>query len=354
MSPNSAREVTHILLGPNVGDGMKVFLGWSGERSQAVGAVLREWLPLILHYVEPWLSETDVAAGTRWAHVIAKELESSNFGIICVTPENLHSPWIPFEAGSLAKSLGEGRVIPLLLDLHVSQISGPLAQFQAKKVDESGVRDVVQSINSASAEPIPAERISQLFEALWPQFETRVDAIPVPSRSVKPERSQVQILEELVMGVRSLQSRRRETKDGAVASRDRLSRPFDPEFAEMALFHTARALGGKPGDPTWLMVGSSALRDQYPWLFELALEAYRLARSGDLEAATHAREQFFHAAEVAYHVPPMFGEDSESARWLLRFLTRQNLRGPAKDEAPPWDSESGSRPREKKSRPTSG
>lgn len=43
---------------------------------------------------------------------MAKELKSPNFGIIWVTPENLNSAWILFEAGALAKSLQGAKVIP--------------------------------------------------------------------------------------------------------------------------------------------------------------------------------------------------------------------------------------------------
>lgn len=32
---------------------MKVFISWSGERSQALAQALRDWLPLVLHFVEP-------------------------------------------------------------------------------------------------------------------------------------------------------------------------------------------------------------------------------------------------------------------------------------------------------------
>jgi hypothetical protein len=36
---------------------------------------LREWIPLVLHYVDPWSSEADIAAGERSAQSVAKELE---------------------------------------------------------------------------------------------------------------------------------------------------------------------------------------------------------------------------------------------------------------------------------------
>lgn len=99
---------------------MRVFIRWSGERSRTVAQSLRDWLPLVLHYVVPWLSEADVEAGERWAQSVATELAASNFGIVCVTSENVSSPWILFEAGALTKSLETSRVIPLLLDLEFS------------------------------------------------------------------------------------------------------------------------------------------------------------------------------------------------------------------------------------------
>ncbi len=56
---------------------MKVFISWSGERSQALAQAVREWLPMVLYYTEPWLSHSDIEAGERWANVVAKELETS-------------------------------------------------------------------------------------------------------------------------------------------------------------------------------------------------------------------------------------------------------------------------------------
>lgn len=70
---------------------MKVFISWSGPRSKSLADALREWLPLVLQYVEPFVSDKDISAGDRWAQAIADELEASNFGIIYVTPEKLRS-----------------------------------------------------------------------------------------------------------------------------------------------------------------------------------------------------------------------------------------------------------------------
>jgi hypothetical protein len=169
---------------------MKVFISWSGEQ-------LRDWLPLVLHYAEPWMSDIDIDAGDRWADSVAKELEASNFGVICVTRENVSSPWILFEAGALAKSMKGSRVIPLLLDLDFQDISGPLAQFQAKKVEKGGVGEVVQSTNQAWEEPDDQNRATQLFEALWPQLETGIEAIPMETEPAKRARPQAEFLRSL-------------------------------------------------------------------------------------------------------------------------------------------------------------
>lgn len=185
---------------------MKVFIGWSGERSKALAQALHDWIPLVLHNVEPWVSEADIEAGERWGEVVAKELADSNFGIICVTRENVNSPWVLFEAGALAKTMQGSKVIPLLLDLEIRDITGPLAQFQAKKVEKHGVNEVISSINQTANSVVPEARARELFEALWPKLEREVKAIPKQPTTEKHVRPQHEILEELVVGVRSLDS----------------------------------------------------------------------------------------------------------------------------------------------------
>ncbi len=276
---------------------MKVFIGWSGERSQALGQALREWLPLVLHYVEPWLSETDIAAGERWAHTIAKELEASNFGIVSITRQNASSPWMHFEAGALAKSLEEGRVVPLLLDLEFKEISGPLAQFQAKKVDEEGLREVVHSINHAASEQVPEPQAVKLFEALWPKLQAEISVIPDDSGGGGPARPQSEILEELVASVRSVEAtvsepsfkRRRYGRLGGV----------DP----FMIHEMARRSAKGPDDPILLLATASVFRDDIPWLYELGLEAYRAATASDSRRADACLGRFLQAVEGTIRGP---------------------------------------------------
>ena len=125
---------------------MKVFISWSGDRSKAVALALRDWLPLVLHYVDPWMSERDLSAGDRWAVEVGKHLDESQFGVIVLTRENLTAPWILFEAGALSKAFTAGGVCPFLVDLDLKDLTGPLSQFQAKKSDRTSLLELAKGV----------------------------------------------------------------------------------------------------------------------------------------------------------------------------------------------------------------
>jgi TIR domain len=106
---------------------MKVFISWSGERSKQVALALRAWLPQVVKVVQPYMSDRDNHAGMRWADKLSDELEAANFGIVCVTPENLNSRWLNFEAGAISKAVDKARVAPVLYGLsNPSELPPPL------------------------------------------------------------------------------------------------------------------------------------------------------------------------------------------------------------------------------------
>ncbi len=107
---------------------MKVFISWSGEPSHSIAGALHTWLPNIAQHVEPWMSDEEIKSGTRWNDQVAKALDETDFGIVCVTATNQHRPWLMFEAGALAKRLDAGRVVPLCTDRSdgpAGGVSGP-------------------------------------------------------------------------------------------------------------------------------------------------------------------------------------------------------------------------------------
>lgn len=191
---------------------MKVFISWSGERSKAIASALRDFIPDALQDVETWMSEHEIAAGSRWANELTEALEGSSFGIICLTPENLTAPWLLFEAGSLSKSIDNSRVIPYLFNLGPADVQFPLAQFQGAVADQPGTLKLLEGINGTLENPLPTERLKRIFERWWPDVEMRIREIPETSLPVSKPREERELLEEILELVRGNDMREQANK----------------------------------------------------------------------------------------------------------------------------------------------
>ncbi len=188
---------------------MKVFLSWSGEKSQAVATALRDWMPQVINSVEPFMSATDIAAGARWEAEIADQLQETSFGIICVTVENQHAPWLNFEAGALAKGVGSNRVVPLAVDLKQTDVTPPLGQFQGRPADKMGVAAIMRSINEACTppdRPLAQAVLDKAVEKWWPDLERMFADIDhsTAAAAKSTDRSDRELLEEVLATVRSI------------------------------------------------------------------------------------------------------------------------------------------------------
>ena len=177
---------------------MKVFISWSGTRSRQLADEFRGWLPRVLQASQPWMSDVDINSGSRWAASIAKELADANFGIICITRENMHNPWLLFEAGALSKAISESHVCPLLLGFGPSEIDGPLSQFQASPTNSNGVFNILSAINRTMPKPLDDSALTEIFEVWWPRLETKIAAIPTTTEQPSPKRTTDQVLADLL------------------------------------------------------------------------------------------------------------------------------------------------------------
>ena len=201
---------------------MKVFLSWSGERSRAVAEALRSWLPRVLQSLRPWMSQEDIAAGSRWLFEVSGELADSGFGIICVTQENQKNEWLLFEAGALSKTLASSFVCPLLLDISPGQLSGPLVQFQATSLNREGVEKLLMSLNKALGQnQLPESDLREIFEVWWPKLETSLSEVPAVAEKLGKKRSIEEMLEEAVSNSRE-QLRREQVRLEWLDDRDRI------------------------------------------------------------------------------------------------------------------------------------
>jgi hypothetical protein len=187
-----------------------------------------------------------------------------------------------------------------LLDLEFRDITGPLAQFQAKKVDKAGVSEVIHSLNQTANHGVPETREKQLFDALWPELEKTVANIPKQPAAAKHTRPQHEVLEELVASVRSLDARVRETAEALPRSRK-----YRPRFHPFIFHDLFRLVSDRPNDPIRFLIFGSMFREEAPWLYELAMEVYRASRSGRPEEAHRALKRFQRAMELMEHGFPL-------------------------------------------------
>jgi len=184
---------------------MKLFISWSGPRSRAVAETLRDWIPCVIQVVQPWISASDIDKGARWNLEVATQLQAARVGVICLTSDNLNSPWILFETGALSKTLEKTFVCPYLLDIEPVDLQGPLAQFQATKAQRDDTRRLLDTINRALGDAAIDEKIlSKQFDKWWPDLEKSLRNIPVPTGKPQPKRDEREILEELLVLVRSM------------------------------------------------------------------------------------------------------------------------------------------------------
>jgi hypothetical protein len=179
---------------------MKVFISWSGETSQQVANLLKEFLACTLSAAKTFLSSTDIRAGSRWSIVLAKELQDTDFGIILLSQDNLSSPWILFESGALSKSIDSGRVCPVLLgDLKATDLTGPLSEFQATNFNKEDICKLVASINSEMSESkLDTLTFHKVFNKWWPELERDVGKAMTGHSLIPVMRTNTEILREVL------------------------------------------------------------------------------------------------------------------------------------------------------------
>ena len=184
----------------------EIFISWSGPRSKFVAEALYDWIPRVIQSVNPWMSSEDIRAGDRWFIEISKKLEDSDFGIICITPENLTSPWLLFEAGALAKTItDENFVCPYLINLNPTDFQSPLNHFQSVKATKDDTFNLIKSINNVLGADALNERIlKDTFDRFWPDLHSKLEDLPSSEVEEEPKRGDSDILSEILELVRSL------------------------------------------------------------------------------------------------------------------------------------------------------
>ena len=285
------------ILGVNNGN-MKVFISWSGNKSHKVAMVFREWLPSVIQSLIPYVSSEDIDKGARWSTDIAKELEDSTFGILCVTKDNMHAPWLSFEAGALSKTVDKAFVSPFLFDIKRSEVDGPILQFQSTIFEKDDIKKLIQTLNKACGEDgISATMLDKAFDVWYPTLESELNKLKeiteteeTDSSVISSEQHATAIIEEILELTRDNQKLLRnpdsklsdsietikEKLEDALNRYERVNEISKRRHSVRMRLHFQEdflheLLPNCQNEYAFLIV-LSMIKDEYPWIYDMGKE----------------------------------------------------------------------------------
>ena len=150
----------------------KIFISWSGPLGESIAAKLREFLPSAYPNCDAFFSQKDIISGELGIDRLVKELRSTQFGFILLTPDALISPWVVFESGCLFQS-SLTKVFPVLCGIEQSALGKhPLGQIQCRKFDKKDLRELISTMNENSIlTKYDQVQLDHWFDAAWVKFE---------------------------------------------------------------------------------------------------------------------------------------------------------------------------------------
>jgi hypothetical protein len=281
--------------------------------------------------------------GDEWYNAIMSKLNSATDVVALLTPRSLERPWILYEAGVAKGKIGV-KVLGLAIGVPLQRVqgSGPFYQFQNCGDDEDSLTGLVMQLiqRNPGAEPREEavriqvrafrERVTDLLKKRGSSPDvaaepTRVDELVVAKLFEEVKTMFRDLPEKIEVRVQETVGRRRYGR----------RRHFHP-----MMFEELAHMSGDPSDPVSILMAASFVRDDAPWLYELALEVYRAVKSGDREAIEHEMRRLRRFSELTMRGPFMeeFGlGDKESHILLMEFprMLEHMLRRTLEEKKPP-------------------
>lgn len=244
--------------------------------------------------------------------------------VVCLfTERSLDRPWILYEAG-VAKGKLDTPVHGIALGVPLSRVTvGPFYQFQNLDDTEDSLTKLVLQL----CRRVPAlEPDGDVVRAQVKEFKAAADKILEKLSTKKPKEDNkgadpiAKVFEELKVMFRDLPGRvaERMTENGEPVRRRRLRR-FHP-----MMFEELSHMSGEPGDPIGILLGASMLRDDFPWLYEICMDAYRAVKAGDWESVEREATRLRRIVEFTMHGPmgEMFEPRSREEHMMMMEIPR--------------------------------
>lgn len=266
--------------------------------------------------------------GDEWYKILMSKLDRASDVVCLLTERSLDRPWILYEAGVAKGKLGTP-VHGVALGVPLSRVSaGPFYQFQNSDDSQESLAKLVLQLcrRIASLEPdqgVVASQVQAFKVSVAQVLATIGGQKKGDKQEATDEGSVAKVLEEMKLIVRDLPERfEQRMADGP--ERIRFRRPPFRRFHPMMVDEMAHMISKRPGDPVVILIIASLVRDEFPWLYEMGLDAYRTAKSRDVENAIEVLRTFRDAAEVTVRGPFMeeMGLVGRETHMMMRELPR--------------------------------
>lgn len=278
--------------------------------------------------------------GDEWYKRLMTKLQSASDVVCLFTERSLDRPWILYEAG-VAKGTLKAPVHGIALGVPLSSVStGPFYQFQNCDDSEG---DLTKLVHQLARRVSGLELDPDVLKAQVKAFKTTAEDIlkKIATRAGRGEKAVAEEnpIAKLVEEMKMLPSRVAERLgESGEPFRKRRLRRIHPMMIEEILH-----MSEDPSDPAGILIAASLIRDDAPWLYELAMEIYRAVISGEPNKIEREMSRLHRLSRFIMRGPFMeeFGFGSkESHMFLMEFprmlekMLEQMLRRSIGDKKP--------------------
>ncbi len=260
--------------------------------------------------------------GDDWYKRLMSQLDSASDVVCLLTERSLDRPWILYEAG-VAKGKLETPVHGIALGIALSRVAtGPFYQFQnSDDNEESLTKLVLQLCKRIPALEPDKDVVKTQVQVFKKTVGEVVKGIDDPKKKTKDtsadEGAVAKVLEEMKLMVRELPMRLEgRMMEGKERYRPRKLRRFHP----MMIDEMTHMISRDRDDPIGILIISSLVREDFPWLYEIGAEAYRASKNGKNEEAQETLRMLRDAAKFTVKGPFMeeLGISSKEMHMMMK------------------------------------
>lgn len=256
--------------------------------------------------------------GDEWYKYLMEKLQVTSDVVCLFTERSLERPWILYEAG-VAKSKIDTKVMGLALSIPLSKVgTGPFYHFQNVDDSEEELKKLVhQFARRYKGLELDSDVVDERIKAFK---ETEAELLDEMGSVETNENSEANSIAKLAEDMKTLPSRVAERlSESGDPYRRRKMRRFHPMMFEDMLH-----MSGKPGDPVGVLMAASMVREDSPWLYEVAMESYRAIKSGkpDLIKAEINRVRRFYESKMFMILSEEYGYMDKESHMMTREFPR--------------------------------